>query len=269
LQSLEKAIADILRRAGYKRMQADTEASEKSHQVLAALRRMSPQQLPFEISDSTPFSLIGKQRPRATDSPETRTAREVFDLVPSVRSAVYSLGDQMFERLCTRIMLEEGASESVWNGSPDDGGIDFYGRLPLRSQSPLVPTTLLRTAVITKQLLFLGQSKCFDPQGGNLDRKFVDDFHGSIDICLSQHEGNPDPPSHRVPPTYYRRSEVALGVLCTTAGFSDAARAQSDALDIQLIDGQQIAEFLLATGVVGEDATTADVVSAIAAWSVA
>lgn len=264
--SLEEAIAKVLRQVGYKEVEASLEASDRAAAVHSHLRQASPQQLPFDISESRPVRLVGKGRRRVGDTPELTVARKRFEIVPLVRDAVYRAGDVVFEQLCTRIMLEEGASESVWNGSPDDGGIDLYGRIPVRRQSDAVPESLMRTAVITKELLFLGQCKCFAPDTG-IGRPALDEFVGGFTACLNKYEGNDRPPAHCVPSNFYNRNEGALKIFFTTASFSDPAVAAAASLDIELVDGHQIAEFLVARGTVSPAAKLHQLIAQIGTWA--
>jgi hypothetical protein len=263
---LEEAIAKVLRQVGYKEVEASLEASDRAVHVLSHLRRMSAQQLPFDISESRPIRLIGKGRPRVADPPELTVARESFVMIPMVQRVVFEAGDVVFERLCTRMMLEEGASESVRNGSPDDGGIDLYGRIPIRQQSGAVPESLMRTVVIAKELLFLAQCKCYVPST-DIGRPALDEFAGSCAACLNKYDGNSRPPTHRVPQEFYIRNESALKVFFTTASFTSAAVAAAHSSDIELVDGRQIAEFLVARGVASAAAEPPELEAQITTWA--
>ncbi len=143
-------------------------------------------------------------------------------------------------------MRLSGAKEAFAICSGDDGGIDTYGRLPIRLSDPNVRNGLLRTAILEKEILFLGQCKCQTP---SINPGDIDGFQGATDACLKKYEGNLHPPSHRVPETYYRRQEMCIKVFFTTSDYSTRALSKADSLDITYIDGKQIAEFLIYHGI--------------------
>ena len=106
----------------------------------------------------------------------------------------------------------------------------------------------ISTTLFERKLLFLGQAKCYQPETV-IDRPEVDKVHGQFDLCLGHYDGNPKPPKNRVPDDYYRRDELCLRLMFTTAGFSDGALSQAGANDIELVDGRRIAEILVYKGI--------------------
>ena len=247
------------------------QASEKARKVLSLLRSRDPNDLPFEFSDRHSDRLVGKQRVRVGDSAETLAARQGYSLVPEMLKALYEGGDCAFERLCAALMLLSGAKEAFAGCTNDDGGIDIYGRIQLRLSDEYVRSGILQTAILQKSLLLLGQCKCHQPEK-LIEPSDLREFSGAVNDCLNQYEGNHQPPSHRVPPSYYRRGETCIPVFFTTASFSDRASAVARSNDITLVDGKNVAQFLIyhrvavathVDGSVGIDA------AALAPWTTA
>lgn len=246
--TIEEAIEKVLRDRGVPRLAASIDATEKAARVSALLRSMSPESLPFEFSESRWNRLIGKQRTRKDDSPETRTARERLALVPPMQAAVYNCGFDYFEKLCAKLMILSGAIEAYTTGATDEGGIDVYGRIPLRLGDLSVREGLLYTTFLNRPLLFLGQCKC-DKVTSSIGRPQIDTFSASVASCLRKYEGNELPPVHGVPLSYYRTQETCIRVFFTTANYSDEARSAANSDDIILVDGGQLAGFLVYRGV--------------------
>src|SRR5258708_19530891 len=73
----------------------------------------------------------------------------------------------------------------------------------------------------------------------------MDSFNGAVEHCLSQYEGNHHPPSKRVPSSFYRKNETCIRLFFTTADYTDTAVGAAKAMDIILINGPQIAQFLV------------------------
>lgn len=266
--TVEEAIAETLRFAGYRQVEAAIEADATAGRVLASLRSKPVQELPFDISDSRPVRLVGKRRGRARDSEQAREARAQFDLVPALVQAIYEQGPIAFEHLVRRCLVLDGASESLLTGFRDEGGIDVYGRIPIRNQAPDIPESLLRTALVTKELLFLAQCKCLNPSD-TLGRPVLDQFEGAVSACMAQYDNNPHPPTNRVPEDFYHRGEAVLKMLFTTAEFSVQALAAAQSYDMLLVDGRRLAEFLIARGVVDREgsATMSGLARVIRDWA--
>lgn len=241
--SLERAIANSLRDSLGPRA-AQLAAEQKERQVLGALQAHEQSVLPFDISDSRRPRLVGKQRPRPGDSPEVRSLRERLRLVPSMRLIVHELGDEVFEQLCAALMWRAGATDARVTQQGDEGGIDVYGRLPVRLQDDAIPRDLIRTNVVDKNLLFFGQCKACEPHK-RIGRPAIDEFSGQVRAALSHYEGNRKPPAHRVPRDYYRRFELCLPIYFTIGSYSDPAQSAAASRDIVVVDGVQIAELLV------------------------
>ncbi len=246
--TIEEAIEKVLRDRGAPRFAASIDAAEKATRVSALLRSISPETLPFEFSESHENRLIGKQRTRRGDSPETRAARERFALVPPMQAAVYNCGFEYFEKLCAKLMVLSGAAEALTTGPTDDGGIDIYGRIPLRLRDSNIREGLLYTTFLNQPLLFLAQCKC-DIATSSIGRPKIDAFSASVDSCLRKYEGNKHPPLQGVPLPYYRTQETCVRVFFTTADYSDEAQGAAESQDIILVNGRQVADFLVYRGV--------------------
>ena len=241
---LDALIERTLQQRGVPRYEASSEAAAKADKVLAELLSRRPQELPFDFYDSNESRLIGKQRARPTDTPATAKVRERLALVPLMLNALHACNAFMFEKICAGVMQLSGASYSHATCSADDGGIDVYGRFPLRLPDKAISPSLLATCLLNKQYLFFGQCKRY-ALTSRIGRPDLDTFHGAVDHCLRQYEGNSQPPSHRVPLDFYRKNETCIRVYFTTSDFSDTATEAANALDIILINGRQIAEFLI------------------------
>ena len=141
-------------------MEASIRAEAKSGAILLALGDFDARALPFEFSDRSPHRLIGKQRERSADSDDARRIRKRLHLVPEYLKAIVKLGDRCFEFVSAASLTLAGASESFATEAGDEGGIDIYGRLPIRPASATVPSSILATSILERDLLFFGQSKC-------------------------------------------------------------------------------------------------------------
>lgn len=248
--------------------EAAAEAETRLIAVLRQLETFEPRFLPFEFSMRMVGRLIGKQRPRANEDAAAATARRRLELSSTYLEALVALGDRVFEFVCAAAMRLAGASAAFTTEPGDEGGIDFYGRIAIRpSQSGIAPTAL-STSLIERQLLFVGQSKCVGP-GASVDRATISQFNGDVTALLGKYEGNPRPPSHRVPESYYRSSETCLKVFITTGDFASGARTFGDASDVQLVNGSMLVQFLLyhGIGVVEVDGTRSIEPAAIDAWA--
>ena len=175
---------------------------------------------------------MGKQRQLTNDTPETRQLQARLDLAKQLVKEVRQLGDENFERVSAGLMHLSGAKEAFAQCASDDGGIDVYGRLPIRLNDPKIRNGLLRSAIFEKPVLVLGQCKC---QINEVGPGEINTFHGASEDCLRKYEGNDRPPSHRVPASYYRRQEMCIRVFFTTADYTEKAKSKSEALDITLV----------------------------------
>jgi len=241
---LDALIERTLQQRGVPRYAAASEASAKTDKVLAELLSRRPQDLPFDFHASNEYRLIGKQRNRPTDTPGTAEIRERLALVTTMFQMVYACGDITFEKICAGLMHLSGASDAYATCSSDDGGIDIYGRFPLQLPDRDISQSLVDTCLLNKQYFFLGQCKCYTSTA-RIGRPELEMFHGATGHCLSQYEGNSHPPSHRVPSGFYRKNETCIRAYFTTADFADTAIGAANAMDIILINGRQIAEFLI------------------------
>ena len=241
---LDALIERVLQQQGVPRFAASTEAIAKTDKVLAELQSRRPQDLPFDFHGPNEYRLVGKQRSRPSDSPATAEVRERLALLTPMLETVYACGDITFEKICAGLMHLSGASDAYATCSVDDGGIDVYGRLPLRLPDAGIGPNLIGTCLLDRKCLYLGQCKCYAPTV-NIGRPELDSFHGAAESCLLQYDGNHRPPSHRVPSSFYRKNEMCFRLFFTTAGYADTAVGAANALDIILITGRQIAEFLV------------------------
>lgn len=242
---LDEACADALRAAGVtESMIADSLTTSFLATLLGHLRRRDPDLLPFDISDTRPIRLVGKERPRPGDTEKVEGIRPLLRLQEEMLDAVYNLGHEVFERICAAIMSVSGASRSVALTSQKEGGIDLYGRIPLRLHDQEVPADLLKTTLIRQDLFFLGQCKCIKPVS-SIDRPELQKFAQQVRDCCDKYEGNPKPPPKRVPSSEYRKNETTLSLYFTTGIFTADAIGQAEASDIRLINGPHLAQLLI------------------------
>lgn len=239
-----EAIIDILRAEGFADIEAIELAENSESQVLSHLLNYPPTELPFEFSTRERNRLIGKSRLRKNDKPETIYARIASTLLDQIRKTLVNIDYNDFETLCAASLRLAGATEAFALRTSDEGGIDFFGKIPLRNQSESIPTTLLRTPLLKWDLLILGQAKRNDFKV-SIGRAEIQKFAGQIRECLAKYPGNPDPPKKHVPFDYYIQNEPCLPIFITTASFSDRVPGTALANGIRLIDGQELAEFLL------------------------
>lgn len=216
--------------------EADERTAAQVRRLLVADRRAK---FRFSFSSRDADRMIGNRRVLRDDPEDVREAKAKANVVGSLQQAIYELGATTFEMICAGSMALSGAEANA-NCGGDEGGIDVYGRIPIRpgaAQGPLTSTFL------EKKLLFLGQCKCLslDAAVGPDD---VRDLHGAVELCLRKYQGAKKLPSHRVPESYYLFTETCLKVLFTTAEVSAKAREIGTTLDIHFVTGLQLAEFL-------------------------
>jgi hypothetical protein len=240
-----EAIIDVLVSSGLSRNEAFEMAEDYDVKVLNYLKSYQPQQqLGFDFSTREKDRLIGKLRKRRNDTSETLFARSISPFIPAMRQAMVGIDDSDFETLCAASLKLAGATEAFALRTIDEGGIDFFGRIPIRNQSDNIPSTLLRTSLLKHDLLLLGQAKR-NNLNSSIGRPEIQKFGGQVKECISQYAGYTDPPRMRVPENYYKPGEPCLPIFITTASFSDRVPG-SLANGILTINGQELAEFLLA-----------------------
>ena len=245
--TLERAVIRAAVSLGMDDAAAAEQAPRLVPRVRAALVGANQTALPFEILDGPRVRLVGKARRRPDDSSADRLIRARIHLKDALSTAVFNLGHQTFESICSRVMTASGASESFVTEAADEGGVDFYGRIAIRPASGDIRSGLATTTLFDRGILFLGQSKCVQP-GTSIQRDDIQKFAGQVDDCVRQYEGFRQKPAHRVPEKYFRRGETHLSVYMTTGRFTGPATSAADASDVILVDGEAIAEFLLFVG---------------------
>ena len=245
-KKIYEAICDVLLSKGFTDSEASELAENCENQVFNHLKKYTATELPFDFSiRGRNMRLIGKSRIRRDDKPETIYARTVSPFLSEMRKTLAMIEYDDFETLCAASLRLAGATEAFALRTHDEGGIDFFGRIPLRNQSENIPETLLRTPLLKHQLLILGQAKRNDPNSC-IGRPEIQKFSEQIRECLAKYQDNPDPPKMRVPSNYYIQNEPCLPIFITTASFSGRVPGTAFANGILLIEGQELAEFLLA-----------------------
>ena len=244
-------IAELLREGGTGKFRAEILTEELMPAVQDILRRQRAEDLPFFILEGDAVRLLGKGRERPVDTPETVRARQARVFVSKILQAIYDEcrdRDDQFEVLCASCLRLSGARETFATCSSDDGGIDVYGRLLIRTPDLLVTPGLLQTTLLEREVLILGQCKCDNPVG-KIGPESIREFHGAVAGGLNKYEGNQHPPTHRVPSNYYQRNELCIPIFMTTADYSDKAATEAKSQGIVIISGQQIAEFVAYCGI--------------------
>lgn len=265
--SVEHALSEALRAEGIAKGKAEAIACDEGANVLRELSRRRPEELPFRFGKSDPQRLIGKERVTSRDTPETAHAKRVWAAAEPLLNHLTSISPDDFEVVCAACLVLTGGSEARALCTGDEGGIDFYGRLPVRGPDDAVPSGLVYTTLLPKALLVLGQAKRY-PCDAKIGRPAIQLFKGQIDDCVKKYEGNQQPPSHRVPESFYDRGEPCLGVFVTTASFAETAESATAASGVHLVDGLRLAQFLVYHRVGVELGATGDRFSreAFSAW---
>ena len=240
---LTHALTELLQQQGQERFEAAEEAEKIAPRVRNLLEKR--QDIPFEFGAQDPMLLVGKRRVRVDDNSQTGFARLARACVDPLHQALCNCADYDFEVVCAAALCKSGASPMVATCSGDDGGIDLYGRLPLRPADVNIRQGILNTTVLPKELLLLGQCKRFD-QAARIGRPEIQQFVGAVRDCLNSYEGNPRPPSRRVPADFYHRSEICIPVFVTTAEYAETAMGEARSNNVVLIKGQELAQFLVA-----------------------
>lgn len=245
---LEDAVIEVLRQLGLSESAAlDWVDERQMRAVNFHLLRLHAEQLPFDMSVRAPSRLIGKKRPRPDDSPQTTKIREGFSHIPSLVTALCSFDEVKFEYLCAALMLRVGAVDAYVSQAADDGGVDFYGRIPVLLGDASVPPGLVRTTLEVRPVLYLGQAKRFSEKA-MIGRPELQKFAGQVSDCIRQYPLMTKPPSHRVPENYYRKGEVCMPFFITTAQFSGDAQDYAQSVNMIIADGRLIAELLVYWG---------------------
>lgn len=239
--TLERAIVSVLTSSGVDRFDAAVDAERLSGAVSRILSAVPPTELPFDLLEGG--RIVGKSRSRPGDSTEVASIRRRLQLLAQVRRTAYDLGPVIFERLVAALLLDAGASFASVTARSHEGGIDIYGRIPLRVSDPAIPSGLISSVLVEKSMFVLAQAKCYAPDSV-IERGEIDKFAAQASACMDQYAGNPNPPLRKVPGDVYRRNEAALRIVATTASFSVFARGAAESFDVQLIDGRRIAELL-------------------------
>lgn len=266
--SLKRALAELLEREGVASFEAAEEAEKMATSVMDLLVRRRPEELPFDFGRSDPMQLVGKKRAQLGESAWTRFGRLARACVDDLHRSLCSCSDYDFEIVCAAALVMSGASHMVATCSGDDGGIDLYGRLPLRPPDPAMRRGLLQTTLLAKEVLLLGQCKRYD-RVARIGRPVLQQFLGAVRDCLNQYEGNPRPPSRRVPVDFYRRGEICIPVFMTTAEYADTGAGEALGNDVVLVQGRELAEFLVAHRVgIGEEVDSGEPIFKRDAFSV-
>ena len=242
--SLERALADALRAHGVPKFSADAEAFARTAEVLHELRNRPPEPLPFRFGQSDETRLVGKGRVAERDSAETAFAKQTWGLSDKLLDYLITLTPADFEVVATAAVELAGAHEMRALCTGDEGGIDFYGRLMVRPPSNRIAAGIVYSTILPKAVLILGQAKRYS-RDQRIGRPEIQKFKGQIDDCLEKYAGNPVPPSHRVPDSYYERGEPYLGVFVSTASFAATAEGSVCASGVSLVGGTQLAQFLV------------------------
>jgi hypothetical protein len=253
---LSRTLSALIEASGVEKFEAAEQAEKMARSVKRLLEARLPNELPFEFGNSDPMRLIGKRRVRTGENEQTRFARMARPLVASLHDALCECSDEDFETVCAAALVESGASKMTATCSGDDGGIDIYGRLPLRAPDENLPPGVLETTLLPHELLVLGQCKRFH-RDARIGRPELQKFLGAVSDCLKQYEGNVRPPTRRVPESYYRREEPCIKVFLTTADYADTSLGEAQANDVVLVAGQKLAQFLIArrTGIESDQST--------------
>lgn len=239
---LDRALAKLLRDNGFGRFESEEIAFKVEDAVLKRLRDYQPETLPFRLCDGGK-RLVGKARISSNDNPETTFARSAEALASKILDALLELTPDDFEVASAAAMMLSGAREMRALCTGDEGGIDFYGRIPVREASRRIPEGMMFTTLLPKSLLVLGQSKRFE-RHTRIGRPAIQQFKGQLFDCVNKYDGNRSPPTHRVPDSYYFRNEPCLGVFVTTASFAETAKECVEASGIVLVPGVQFSQFL-------------------------
>lgn len=262
--SVEEAAERSLRRRGVDRLSAGIEAADCASAVLSRLALRPSETLPFDRPAANTPVLVGIRRERASDTPEARAARKRLMYLDAMNEALVNLGPCAFERIAAGVMRLSGATEAFAGCASDDGGIDVYGRIPLRRTDTIeMPAGLLPAVILGRPLLYVAQCKCY-ARGNPIGRETLDLFAGEVSIALQKYHAARRP-SHAVPDEYYSANETCLRVFFATSTYTADAIDSDAALDMMLLGGREIAGFLLFHEVgIDEDGLN---VNALRAWA--
>ena len=239
-----EVLAEILQREGFNRFDSHVQAERLKFSVLDILRdQFRPEELPFDFGSSDPTRLVGKLRRRKSDTPETFSVRQLWQFTGHVLNAILEKDKTWFEILCAACLRESGAEEAYALCTGDEGGIDLFGRIPIGRELIGVTPGIIETNLFRANILFLGQCKRYSPSS-KVGPRDIRDFMDGVRDCIKKYEGNPRPPSHRVPDSYYRKGELSIPIFLTTADYSDKSTGKAESSSLVNINGRQISEFI-------------------------
>ena len=141
--TIERPLEQLSLWTGVSESTAASEAELRAAAILQQLQAMELRELPFEFSMADPNWLEAcKQRPRAAEDDRARQARQRLFLEGRYLEVLTGLGNRTFEYVSASAVRLAGATDAFVTGAGDEGGIDFYGRIPIgppREGSPRRP----------------------------------------------------------------------------------------------------------------------------------
>lgn len=144
---LDRALIKLLRNLGLERFKSEEIAWKVEDVVARLLRERQPEDLPFRLCDGGK-RLVGKARIGVRDNAETAFAKNAEALASQLLNILLALTSDDFEVVSAASMVLSGAQEMKALCTCDEGGIDFYGRLPIRQPSALIPKGLVHTTLL-------------------------------------------------------------------------------------------------------------------------
>lgn len=229
------------------------EYAEESRTVaLTRLERMAEQRQadgrssPWDFNPSDPSHLQGScYVMELLDDAETVAAKDRLRQTWTSTSVIAGLHPLDFERLCILVLQALGATDIFLTPRRADQGIDFFGKLPVRSQLADIAGYPPVLDMLTVWLI--GQAKQFSTsQVATFDLR---ELVGSIELARSKAYGLA---GDRYPDLDLKVADPVIALFFTSGQVSREARILARRSGVLMVDGEALAH-LLAHAQIGFD----------------
>jgi hypothetical protein len=213
----------------------------------ATRRRVEP---PLIESELAPGSFLFRFADNEKLRSEIRALNARFRLFPAMMSALYLLSPDEFELLSARVLKLLGCRAITVTQSQKDDGVDAIAALPLSastvSGSKLSTSPFYRVVGHLSFLIYV-QAKRY-AQNDKVGQEEVLELSGSwqaVRNAYFEHTLNPDR-ADALRYADFRAADPVLMILITTSSFTRGALSKAESLGIATLDGEQLAQLLLA-----------------------
>ena len=171
------------------------------------------------------------------DEPETIAAKKRLHHLWKSADVISGLNPLDFERLCTLVLIEIGVSDVFLTARRADQGIDFFGRLSVRSK--LAELSGYPPLLDKLTMWVIGQAKQFETsQVATFDLR---ELVGSIELARAKAYGLE---GDRYPMLDMKVADPVIALFFTSGQVSREARILARSSGVLMIDGEAMAHLL-------------------------